>query len=96
MKHAFLIIAHNNWDYLKQVIKAMDSDLCDFYIHINSKVSFPSNIDFSESVRKSKVYFTHRIPITWGEYGICRASIIALNDAYKMGGVRLLSLADRK
>lgn len=86
MKHAFLVIAHNNWDYLKQVIETLDSDLCDFYIHVNTKVSFPSNIDFSESVRKSKVYFTPRIPIIWGEYGICEASIIALKEAYQNGG----------
>ena len=38
MKHAFLIIAHNNWDYLKQVIETLDSDLCDFYIHVNTRV----------------------------------------------------------
>ena len=47
MKHAFLIIAHNNWDQLKRMIEAMDSDLCDFYIHVNSKVDMPKNTDFS-------------------------------------------------
>lgn len=86
MKHAFLIIAHNNWKQLKRMIEAMDSNICDFYIHVNSKVDMPKDIDFSEAMKKSKVYFTPRIPIVWGEYGICEASLILLNEAYRGGG----------
>ena len=86
MRHAFLIIAHNNWDQLKRIIETMDSDLCDFYIHVNSKVDMPKNIDFSESTRRSKVFFTPRVPIIWGNYGICNASLVALNASYRNGG----------
>jgi len=96
MKHAFLIIAHNNWDQLKRMIEAMDSDLCDFYIHVNSKVDMPKNTDFSVSTKRSKVFFTPRVPIIWGNYGICNASLVALNASYRNGGVRLLSLTDGK
>ena len=85
MKHAFLIIAHKNWDQLKRMIKAMDSDLCDFYIHVNSQVEMPNITDFSQLTRKSNVYFTSRISITWGKYGICEASLVALAESYKKG-----------
>lgn len=86
MKHAFLIIAHNNWNQLKRMIETLDSDLCDFYIHVNSNVDMPKSIDFSESTRRSKVFFTPRVPIVWGKYGICNASLVALNASYQNGG----------
>lgn len=85
MRHAFLIIAHNHWDQLRQLIKALDSNLCDFYIHVNSKIETPNVTNFSELTRKSKVYFTPRIPVTWGKYGICEASFVALDMAYRSG-----------
>lgn len=91
MKHAFLIIAHNNWDQLKRMIEVMDSDLCDFYIHVNSKVDIPRNTDFSVSTKRSKVFFVPRVPIIWGNYGICNASLVALNASYLKGGTTTIT-----
>ena len=37
MRHAFLIIAHNNWWQLKQLIMLLDDDSHDIYVHIDKK-----------------------------------------------------------
>ncbi|PDX85694.1 hypothetical protein CHR60_11645 [Faecalibacterium prausnitzii] len=85
MKHAFLIIAHNNWSQLKEVMRVYDSKICDFYIHINSMVDVEdSELKQIQTVTKySKVYFVQRIPIVWGEVGILEASLILLRDAFE-------------
>lgn len=84
MKHAFLIIAHNNWNQLKKVMSAYDSKTCDFYIHINSMVKIEDSDfkSFQVATKYSKVYFVERIPIVWGEYGILKASLLLLQDAF--------------
>lgn len=47
MKHAFLIIAHNNWWQLKKLIECLDSDTHDIYVHVDKKSK-----DFDESYFK--------------------------------------------
>lgn len=88
MRHAFLIIAHNNWSQLAKFLETIDSSKCDFYIHINSKIQF-SNKDkktLTDVCRKSKVFLSERVPITWGDFGICAASLIMLEMARNTGG----------
>ena len=36
-KHAFLIMAHNQFDLLEMLIKLLDDAENDFYIHIDAK-----------------------------------------------------------
>ncbi len=38
VNHAFLIIAHNNWWQLKNLIQLLDYPSHDIYIHIDKKV----------------------------------------------------------
>ena len=44
MKHAYLIIAHNEFEVLKRLISALDHEANDIYVHIDAKVKpFPRN-----------------------------------------------------
>lgn len=53
MKHAYLIIAHNELEVLKRLISALDDERNDIYIHIDQKATF----DGSElRVDNSKLY----------------------------------------
>ena len=38
-KHAYLIIAHNNFEQLKNLIHALDDTRNDIYVHIDKKAS---------------------------------------------------------
>ena len=37
MKHAYLIMAHNEWDMLNKLIQALDYPNNDIYLHIDKK-----------------------------------------------------------
>ena len=39
MKHAYLIMAHNEWDMLNKLIQALDYPNNDIYLHIDKKES---------------------------------------------------------
>lgn len=36
LKHAYLIMAHNNFDHLKRLIKIIDSAVADIFIQIDA------------------------------------------------------------
>lgn len=64
-KHAYLIIAHNNFNQLKTLIKCLDYKDNDIYIHIDAKAVFDVN-SFDKVATKSKVVFTPRTNVVWG------------------------------
>ena len=45
IRSAFLIVAHNNFEMLKFLIKSLDSEEHDIYIHIDKKCG---DIDYSQ------------------------------------------------
>lgn len=66
MKHAYLIMAHNDFDILKKLIQLLDDENNDFYIHIDKKVKNFNFEAFVNIVKKSKIYFIDRTNISWG------------------------------
>lgn len=68
MRHAFLIIAHNNWWQLKQLIQLLDAENHDIYIHIDKKSkSFDEKFLFNIT-SKSKLYFFQEYEVFWGGF----------------------------
>ena len=50
-KHAYLIIAHNNFYILKKLIALIDDERNDIYIHIDKKTkNFKKNAKFKKNV----------------------------------------------
>ncbi|UVV53809.1 hypothetical protein NXY15_04150 [Bacteroides thetaiotaomicron] len=44
MKHAYLIIAHNEFEILKRLIQALDDERNDIYIHFDRKAESLSGL----------------------------------------------------
>ena len=65
-RHAYLIIAHHHFDMLKNLIRTLDSENADFYIHINSKVKDVSVTEICDAAKKSHVNTYQKYRITWG------------------------------
>lgn len=65
-KHAYLIMAHNNFDILRRLCSCLDHERNDLYIHIDAKVKNFNEELIHTCVKKSSVYFTRRISVTWG------------------------------
>lgn len=79
--HAYMIIAHNQFEILKRLICALDDPRHDLYIHIDAKVH---NFDFAaykNLAKYSKVVFTDRVSITWGEFSQIQCEMLLLKSA---------------
>jgi hypothetical protein len=68
MIHAFLIMAHNNWLQLQQLIKLIDSESHDIYIHIDKKCKDYDEEKLRNVALKSKVYFYQEHKVFWGGF----------------------------
>ena len=63
MKHAWLIIAHNEWGILQRLVSELDAPECDFYVHIDKKVKELPAL----SVKESRLYMLEdRVDVRWG------------------------------
>lgn len=65
-KHAYLIIAHTEFDLLKLLLSLIDDERNDIFIHIDKKVDAFNETDITSVVEKSRIYFSDRINVTWG------------------------------
>ena len=72
MRHAFLIIAYNNWKQLKQLIHVLSAENHDIYVHVDKK-----SLDFSEKyfldINTAKVHFFQKYKVFWGGVFNCRS-----------------------
>lgn len=79
MKHAFLIMAHNNFEQLRLLIEAIDDERNDIYIHVDIKAKdFNAN---SISTKNAGLYWIERKSITWGGYSQIDCELRLLNAA---------------
>lgn len=67
-KHAYLIMAHNEPYILEKLLKLIDDERNDIYIHIDKKWKDFSFEYFAKIVKKSKLYYTKRLDVRWGTY----------------------------
>lgn len=65
MKHAYLIMAHDDEWLLKKILKLLDSSLNDIYLHLDRKFDVNVN-EIKNNVKLSKIYCIPRMDIKWG------------------------------
>lgn len=82
-KHAYLIIAHNEFYILERLIKLLDDKRNDIYLHIDKKVDDFDFDYFRKLVKKSKIYFTPRISVSWGMDTQIKCELLMLKEATK-------------
>lgn len=83
-RHAYLIMAHNNFEQLKKLVECIDYKDNDIYIHIDKKVK---NIDYNnieKNVVYSKIYWINkRINVKWGDYSQVKCEMLLLKKAFE-------------
>ena len=83
--HAYLILAHNEFELLTNLIKALDDERNDLFIHIDKKVK---NFDFAlfkSIAKKSKLHFSSRTDVKWGDMSMVNAEYCLLHAALDSG-----------
>lgn len=79
-----MIIAHNQFDLLELLIKKLDDERNDIFIHIDAKVKDFDFSHFKSITKHSKVIFTDkRFDITWGDFSILQCEMLLLKTAVK-------------
>lgn len=83
MRHAFLIIAHNNWWQLKQLIQLLDAVNHDIYVHIDKKSKSFSEKNFLGLTSKSNVYYFQKYEVFWGGFSQVQVELFLFEKAYQ-------------
>lgn len=98
MRHAYLIMAYNNFDQLGTLLRLLDDDRNDLYLHIDAKTPRAEVPDLGRYVSRSKLTIVEPIPVAWGGYSQVRCEMrlirAALESGAPYGYLHLLSGAD--
>ena len=80
--HAYMIIAHNQFELLEKLIKKLDDERNDIFVHIDAKVSDFDFEHFKGITKHSRVIFTdERVSVTWGDYSQVKTEMLLLKTA---------------
>lgn len=82
-KHAYLISAHNNFELLRVLVKLLDDERNDIYIHIDKKAKNFNKDFIINAIKSSKVFFVKRINVTWGGYSQIENELNLLRESSK-------------
>lgn len=83
MQHAYLIIAHDNWWQLKKLLKILDAENHDIYVHIDKKSESFFEDDFLKHASKSKVRFFREYEVFWGGFSQVQVELFLFEKAYR-------------
>lgn len=81
MKHAYLIIAHKENEILEKLLKLLDSKENDIYIHVDAKTKMFDFGRIQKFVEHSRVVFTDRTKVYWGDYSQVNSELVLLKAA---------------
>ena len=82
MRHAWLIIAHNEFKVLQQLVSLLDNERSDFYIHFDAKVRVLPSI----MVEKGRLFILkNRVDVRWGTVSQLQAELFLLETAHQSG-----------
>ena len=79
MKHAYMIIAHTNFEQLQTLLDLLDDARNDIYLHIDKKAK---NVP-AFSVKHSNLYMIEPISVVWGGHSQIRCEMKLLEAASK-------------
>lgn len=84
-KHAYLIIAHHQFEQLAYLLTLLDDIRNDIYIMIDKKSAFTEKQqhELYQIVKNSKLIFTKRIAIYWSDYSQIEAELCLFKTAYE-------------
>ena len=81
MKHAYLIMAHNEPYILERILKLIDDNRNDIYIHIDKKWKDFDFEYFKSLVKKSNIFFTKRLDVIWGSFKQIECELLLFETA---------------
>lgn len=85
-KHAYLILAHKNFNQLKKLIELLDNPNNNIFVHVDAKAEDFDASMLENVVEKSKLFILpERLSVNWGGVSIMRAELALLKAACQEG-----------
>ena len=82
IRHAWLIIAHNEFEVLQRLVSMLDSSESDFYIHFDKKIQKIPQV----TVKQGRItILEHRIDVRWGTASQIKVELLLLQTALVNG-----------
>jgi len=80
MKHAYLIMAHGEPYILERLLKSIDDERNDIFLHADRKWHNFDAGKIQSFVKKSRLFFTPRLDIRWGAFSQieCELSLLKM------------------
>lgn len=91
-KHAYLIMAHNKFDMLCHLLKLLDDERNDIFLHIDLKAKDIPYEEIKKSVNLSKLTLVNRLDAVWGDYSLTKCEIELVKSAVFNGDYQYLHL----
>lgn len=85
MKFAYLIMAHHRFDVLKELLRDIDDERNDIFIHIDKKTKNPPLKELESCVSKGRIIFLNRIRVYWGHSSQVKCVLKLLESALEYG-----------
>lgn len=82
MKHAFLILAHNEFEVLRRLVAALDDPRNDIFIHFDRKVV---TLPTLETQHAALTVLEERIDVRWGGLSMLQAEVALFRAACSRG-----------
>ena len=82
MKHAYLILAHNEFEVLQRLLDALDDATNDIFIHIDAKVSDLPALHLQNGRLN---ILSHRLKTYWGDISLIQAEYELMKAALASG-----------
>ena len=78
MKHAYLILAHNEFGLLQTLVSCLDDDRNDIFVHIDKKVPVMPDLHADKAGLQ---LIERRIDVRWGDYSMVEAELALFEAA---------------
>lgn len=84
-KHAYLLETHQYSKVLETLVRMIDDERNDIYVHIDKKVRNPYSHLIAQHVRKSELYFVKNVKVYWGHVSMVKAEYSLFQAAFENG-----------
>lgn len=85
MEHAYLILAHHNFDTLAMLFRLLDAPNNNLYLHVDAKAKDFNEEDLRSVLKFSKLTMLPRQVVYWGGYSQIEATLNLVEYALKDG-----------
>jgi len=80
-RHAYLIMAHNNWNQLKRLVKFLDCSDADIYLHVDKKAKGFDKAEFRKICCHANLHIMPRKRLAWSGSSLTKCEITMLREA---------------